>query len=444
MDISFPNSVRCYLVGGAVRDQIMGIQSKDNDYLLTGATPEMLTDMGFQQVGKDFPVFLHPHSKQEYALARTEKKSGKGYTGFVTDFHPDVTVEQDLARRDLTINAMAKDEASGQLIDPFNGQHDLKQKVLRHVSDAFSEDPLRVLRVARFAARFPDFSIATETMKLIHSMVGSGELQALTPDRVWIELEKAFLENRPSRFFEVLDEAGALKTLFPELVAMQNIPQRADYHAEGDVWVHSLRVLQKAVELANANDIQGQNRVALLAAALWHDVGKTMTPPHLLYDEQGNMLGRHPGHDKPETVLPILEQLSTRLPFPRMVMQLVRDTATQHIRIHQITAMKPAAIVRFFDDNSFHNKGGENYLKLLTMACRADLQGRLLTVDGEIREPDSDYPQAERLLRAYKLIREVKIGDWIMDYKESHQASPSTQQIREAKRKLEIEALQRL
>lgn len=444
MDISFPNSVRCYLVGGAVRDQIMGIQSKDNDYLLTGATPELLTDMGFQQVGKDFPVFLHPDSKQEYALARTERKSGHGYTGFVTNFHPDVTVEQDLARRDLTINAMAKDETSGQLIDPFHGQQDLKQKVLRHVSEAFSEDPLRVLRVARFAARFPDFSIADETMTLMQSMVDSGELQALTPERVWIELEKTFLENRPSRFFEVLDETGALPLLFPELAAMKNIPQRADYHAEGDVWIHSLMVLHKAVELANANDIEGQNRIALLAAALWHDVGKAHTPQHLLYDEQGNMLGRHPGHDNPKTVLPILDKLFARLPFPRMVMQLVRDTATQHIRVHQMTGMKASSMARFFDDNNFHNKGGENYLQLLVLACKADLQGRLLTINGEIREPERDYPQADRLLRAYKLVREVKIGDWIMDYKQSHEASPSTQQIREAKRKLEVEALREL
>jgi len=444
MDISFPKSVRCYLVGGAVRDQMMGIQSKDKDYLLTGATPDMLKDMGFQQVGRDFPVFLHPDSKQEYALARTEKKSGHGYTGFVTDFHPDVTVEEDLARRDLTINAMAKDEASGQLIDPYHGQQDLKKKVLRHVSDAFSEDPLRVLRVARFAARFPDFSIATETLELMQSMVNSGELEELTPDRVWIELEKTFLENRPSRFFEVLDETGALDILFPELAAMKNIPQRADYHAEGDVWVHSLMVLQKAVELANAQDIEDQERIALLAASLWHDVGKAVTPQHLLYDEQGNMLGRHPGHDNPKTVLPILDQLAERLPVPKMVMHLVRDTATQHIRIHQITDMKPSSIAKFFDDNGFHNKGGENYLKLLAMACKADLQGRLLTVDGEIHEPDDNYHQAEHLLRAYKLIREVKIGDWIRDYKSSHRTSPSTQQIREAKRKLELEALQRL
>jgi tRNA nucleotidyltransferase (CCA-adding enzyme) len=444
MDITFPNSVRCYLVGGAVRDQMMGIQCKDKDYMLTGATPEMLTDLGFQQVGRDFPVFLHPDSKQEYALARTEKKSGHGYTGFVTDFHPNVTVEEDLARRDLTINAMAKDETSGQLIDPFHGQQDLQQRILRHVSEAFSEDPLRVLRVARFAARFPGFSIATETLELMKSIVASGELQTLTRERVWIELEKNFLENRPSRFFAVLDEIAALDLLFPELAAMKSIPQRADYHAEGDVWVHSLMVLEKAVEQANANDIQGQNRVALLAASLWHDVGKTATPQHLLYDKQGNMLGRHPGHDSPKTVLPLLDALFSRLPFPKMVMQLVRDTAMLHIRIHRITDMKPSSIARFFDENSFHNKGGEDYLQLLAMACKADLLGRLLTVEGKICEPKDDYPQLEWLLRAYKLIREVKIGEWITDYKNTHASSPSTQQIREAKRKLEIEALQGL
>ena len=444
MDITFPNSVHCYLVGGAVRDQMMGIESKDKDYMLTGATPEMLTDMGFQQVGRDFPVFLHPDSKQEYALARTEKKSGHGYTGFVTDFHPNVSVEEDLARRDLTINAMAKDEATGKIIDPFGGRQDLQQKVLRHVSDAFSEDPLRVLRVARFAARFPDFSIAAETLQLMQSIVDSGELQTLTPERVWMELEKTFLEYRPSRFFEVLDETGALALLFPELAAMKNIPQRADYHAEGDVWVHSLLVLEKAAEQAGATGIRDQERIALLAASLWHDVGKTVTPQHLLYDDQGNMLGRHQGHDNPENVLPLLDKLFSRLPFPKLVMQMIRDTAILHIRIHRITDMKPLSIARFFDDNNFHNKGGEDYLKLLAIACKADLQGRLLTVDGEIREPDDDYPQSGKLLQAYRLIREVNIGEWINDYKKAHNASPSTQQIREAKRELEIEALKRL
>jgi len=444
MDITFPDSVRCYLVGGAVRDQMMGIQSKDKDYMLTGATPEMLTRLGFQQVGRDFPVFLHPDSKQEYALARTEKKSGHGYTGFVTDFHPGVSVEEDLARRDLTINAMARDEASDQIIDPFHGQQDLQRRVLRHVSEAFAEDPLRVLRVARFAARFPDFSIAAETLVLMKSLVDSGELQTLTRERVWVELEKTFVENRPSRFFEVLDEIAALDILFPELAAMKNIPQRTDYHAEGDVWVHSLMVLEKAHLQATENNIQGQQRIALLAASLWHDIGKTVTPQHLLYDEQGNMLGRHPGHDNPKNVLPLLDKLFSRLPFPKLVMQLIRDTATLHIRLHRITDMKPPAIARFFDENSFHNKGGEDYLKLLAMACKADLQGRLLTVEGKICEPKDDYPQFDWLLRAYKLVREVKIGEWINDYKNTYESSPTTQQIREAKRKLEIEALKRL
>ncbi|NNJ90345.1 MAG: HD domain-containing protein, partial [Gammaproteobacteria bacterium] len=332
----------------------------------------------------------------------------------------------------------------GQIIDPFHGQKDLQQQVLRHVSEAFGEDPLRVIRVARFAARFPGFSIAAETLELMKFMVDSGELQALKPERVWIELEKTFLENKPSRFFEVLDEIAALDLLFPELEAMKNIPQRADYHAEGDVWVHSLMVLEKAVEQANANDIQGQNRIALLAASLWHDVGKTVTPQHLLYDKQGNMLGRHPGHDNANIVIPLLEQLFSRLPFPKMVMQLIRDTATLHIRLHRITDMKPSSMARFFDENSFHNKGGEDYLQLLAMACKADLLGRLLTIEGKICEPKDDYPQFEWLLRAYKLIREVKIGEWITDYKNRHESSPSTQQIREAKRKLETEALKGL
>ena len=442
MAVNFPEKCKVYLVGGAVRDEILGLESKDKDFLITGATPEELIDLGFRQVGKDFPVFLHPESGHEYALARTEKKSGSGYSGFITDFSPDISVEQDLARRDLTINAIAKD-AQDNLIDPFNGSGDLEQKLLRHVTSAFAEDPLRVLRVARFASRFPEFSIAKETLELMRSISASGELQALTPERIWLEMEKNFQEPRPDIFFKVLREVGALEILFPELSAMINIPQRADYHAEGDVWIHTLLVLRKAAELAEQNELEANERTLMLAAALWHDVGKAVTPEHLLYNKDGSMLGKHHGHEDRETVYPILEKLYQRLKLPKQVMNLIKDVATQHLAVHRIMTSKPVKLVQFFEENSFHNKGGKDYLKLMGLACKADSLGRLLTVDGNIMPAPTDYPQLDSLLNYYAAIRSVNLKDWIDGYADKHQAKPSAEQIREEKRKQEIKMIEK-
>ncbi len=440
MALVFPEKFNVYLVGGAVRDEILGRDSKDKDFLITGATPEELIKMDFRQVGKDFPVFLHPETSQEYALARTEKKSGVGYGGFTTDFSPDISVEQDLARRDLTINAIARD-SKGNLIDPFNGIRDLKNKCLRHVTPAFAEDPLRVLRVARFASRFPEFSIATETLDLMRSISASGELEALTPERIWLEMEKNFQESRPDIFFEVLRKVNAHEILFPELAAMIDIPQRADYHAEGDVWVHTLLVLRKAAELAEQNQLEPGERTTMLSAALWHDVGKALTPHHLLYNEDGSMRGKHHGHEDKEVVLPILEKLSARLKLPRQVINLIRDVATQHLQVHRIRESKTKKLVQFFEDNSFHNKGGKNYLRLMGLACKADSIGRLMTINGEIVAAPTDYPQAQLLMHYYDAIRSVNLKSWIDEYEAEHKQKPTADQIRDEKRKREIKAI---
>jgi len=264
--------VKTYLVGGAVRDALLKLPVKDRDWVVVGATPEAMLAQGFQQVGRDFPVFLHPHSREEYALARTERKSGNGYTGFVTWSAPDVTLEQDLQRRDLTINAIAQRE-NGELIDPFHGERDLQARLLRHVSDAFNEDPLRVLRVARFAARFAhlNFRIADETQALMRQMAASGELSHLTAERVWKETEKALTSRNPQVYFQTLRDCGALEVLFPELDRLFGIPAPAKWHPEIDTGVHTLMTLTMAASLSDEIDVR--------FATLFHDVGKALTPP---------------------------------------------------------------------------------------------------------------------------------------------------------------------
>ena len=289
-----------YLVGGAVRDQLLGLAVKDRDWLIVGATPEQLLAQGYQQVGNDFPVFLHPKTKEEYALARTERKNGNGYNGFICDFTPEVTLEQDLIRRDLTINAIAQD-LDGNYHDFYGGIADLKHRLLRHVSPAFTEDPLRVLRVARFAARFHSlgFRIAPETVKLMQEMTACGELAHLTAERVWLETQKAFATDTPHIYFQVLREVGALKVLFPEVEALFGVPQPEKHHPEIDSGVHTLMVLEQAKKLADrANDPE-----SVLFAALCHDLGKALTPK--------DILPHHYGHEQ-KGIAPT-EQLANRL-----------------------------------------------------------------------------------------------------------------------------------
>ncbi|GAA0855848.1 multifunctional CCA addition/repair protein [Aliiglaciecola litoralis] len=349
--------MKCYLVGGAVRDALLGRAVQDKDWVVVGETINSMQALGYIQVGSDFPVFLHPQTKQEYALARTERKEGKGYTGFAVDSSPQVTLEQDLLRRDLTINAMAKDQ-NGQIIDPYGGQQDLQQRLLRHVSPAFSEDPLRVLRVARFAARYAEygFSIATQTMDLMKSMVKAGELDHLVAERVWKETSRALLENQPQVYFEVLRECGALKVWFPELDCLWGIPNPAQWHPEIDTGIHTMMVLEQAADLSQDLSIR--------YAALVHDLGKGLTDPK-----------QWPSHRGHETLgLEPIKALSDRLKVPNECKELALLMSEFHGHIHRAFELKPATIVKMFNRCDVWRKS-TRFEKLL-VACKADARGR--------------------------------------------------------------------
>jgi len=374
--------VQIYLVGGAVRDELLGRAVVDRDYVVVGATPESMLAEGFRPVGKDFPVFLQPQTHEEYALARTERKSGHGYHGFTFHTAPDVTLEQDLARRDLTINAMARGN-DGQLVDPFGGQADLQARVLRHVGPAFAEDPVRILRLARFAARFADFGVAPETLLLMRQMVASGEVDHLVAERVWQELAKGLLEARPSRMIEVLRECGALRRLLPEVDALFGVPQRADYHPEIDTGLHTLLVVDRAAQHGYA--------LAVRYAALTHDLGKAETPVELL--------PRHIGHEERSSRL--CEQLSSRLKVPNDCRDLARLMARDHGNIHRAADLKPATIVGLLERNDALRRP-ERFQQLLE-ACHSDYTGRL---GWENRAYDS----APLLLAALAAVNAVPAG----------------------------------
>jgi tRNA nucleotidyltransferase (CCA-adding enzyme) len=322
--------MQIYLVGGAVRDELLGRPDADHDYVVVGATPEALRAQGFRPVGKDFPVFLHPTTQDEYALARTERKSGHGYHGFTFHAAPDVTLEEDLARRDLTINAMAK-ATDGTLVDPFHGQRDLAAKILRHVGPAFAEDPVRVLRLARFAARFSDFSVAPETLALMRQMVASGEVDHLVAERVWQELAKGLLEDKPTRMFDVLRECGALVRLLPEVEALFGVPQRPEYHPEIDTGIHTMMVVDQSARHAFPLPVR--------FAALTHDLGKALTP--------ADILPRHIGHE--ERSVRLVEKLCQRLRVPNDCRDLALLTARHHGNIHRAGELKAATIVTLFE-----------------------------------------------------------------------------------------------
>lgn len=348
--------MRLYRVGGAVRDALLGLPVQDRDWVVVGATPEELRARGFLPVGKDFPVFLHPQTHEEYALARTERKSGRGYHGFTFYTAPDVTLEQDLARRDLTINAIAQAE-DGTLIDPFGGRADLAAKILRHVSPAFAEDPVRILRVARFAARFSDFSIAPETLALMRQMVDAGEVDALVPERVWQELARGLMEAKPSRMFETLRACGALQKLLPELDRLWGVPQRADYHPEVDTGQHTLLVIDMAARLALS--------LPARFAALTHDLGKGTTP--------ADLLPRHVGHEQRSCEL--LRPLCERLRVPAACRQIALLVARYHGDIHKVAQLRPATqldVLLACDALRRPQRFDE-----ILGACEADYRGRL-------------------------------------------------------------------
>jgi len=371
--------MKIFLVGGAVRDRLLGRPSGDRDWVVVGATPEAMGAAGYQPVGRDFPVFLHPRTHEEYALARTERKTGPGYHGFVFRTGPEVTLEDDLSRRDLTINAMAQDE-DGTLVDPWGGRADLAARVLRHVGPAFAEDPVRILRLARFAARLADFSIAPETLALCRAMVEAGEVDALVPERVWQELSRGLMEARPSRMIEVLRECGALARLLPEVDALFGVPQRADHHPEVDTGVHLMMVLDMAERLGTALPV----RFACLA----HDLGKATTP--------ADILPRHLGHEGRSVKL--LGPLAARLRVPVECRELAELVAREHGNLHASAGFGAEALVRLFDRCDAWRRP-ERFEQML-QACESDARGRL-------HFEAQPYPQADRLRAAFAAARSV-------------------------------------
>lgn len=363
-----------YLVGGAVRDALLGIEVKDRDWVVVGAAPDDLINQGYQQVGADFPVFLHPKTHEEYALARTERKSGQGYHGFEVCFDDSVSLVDDLKRRDLTINAIAQHE-HGELIDPYHGQADLNAKVLRHVSSAFREDPLRVLRTARFAARFYNhgFRVADETMTLMRDMAQSGELAHLVHERVWQETERALSEPKPSEYFNVLKRAGALCCIFPELDALFGVPQTQRWHPEVDTGIHTL----KALDVARSNT----NDTTVLMATLCHDLGKGLTPK--------DKLPSHHGHE--QIGADLIKTLGPRYRWPVAVTQLAEKVAHFHTHCHGIANLKPSTLLNMLKQlDAFRD---EHVVKRFGLCCTADYQGRS-------GFEDKPYPQAGWLQQA--------------------------------------------
>ncbi len=375
--------MKIYLVGGAVRDQLLNLPVKDRDWVVVGATPETLLQQGYQQVGKDFPVFLHPDTHEEYALARTERKSGSGYTGFTCYAAPDVTLEDDLQRRDLTINAIAY-SAKGEYIDPYHGIDDIHAKLLRHFSDAFSEDPLRVLRVARFAARFAPlgFTIAPETMSLMQEMTNSGELNALTAERVWKETEKALHSQAPQVYFEILHQCGALKILFPEINALFGVPAPKKWHPEIDTGIHTMMVLAMASRLTDD--------IAVRFSALCHDLGKGVTPvenwPH------------HHGHGP--AGVPLVEALCQRYRIPNQIRDLAKLAAKYHDHLHRIERMRPSKIIRLFDAIDAWRK--PERIDQLAIISEADARGRQ-------GSENLSYPQGIFFRQAFKIANQVDV-----------------------------------
>jgi tRNA nucleotidyltransferase (CCA-adding enzyme) len=381
-----------FVVGGAVRDALMGLPVNDRDWVVVGSTPGAMTAQGYMPVGKDFPVFLHPHTREEYALARTERKTAHGYKGFAVHADPGVTLEEDLARRDLTINAMALPQAEAaalqspmpadasqapawlsQVIDPWGGLADLRAKQLRHVTAAFAEDPVRILRVARFAARFNDFAVAPETMALMQAMVEDGEVNHLVPERVWQEMSKGLMSTQPSRLFEVLRACGALKVLLPELDRLWGVPQRPEYHPEVDTGVHMMLVMDMCARL--------NMPLAVRVACLMHDLGKGTTP--------ADALPRHIGHE--DRSVKLLQKVCERLRVPSDCKELAEVVAREHGNIHRSAELGPQAVMRLLERCDAMRQP-ERFARLL-QACKCDARGRL-------GFEDAAYPQAARLLHA--------------------------------------------
>lgn len=413
--------MKIHLVGGAVRDALLGRAVTERDWVVTGATPDDMTAQGFRAVGRDFPVFLHPVTQEEYALARTERKSGRGHTGFICDFSPDITLEEDLLRRDLTVNAMAQAE-DGSLVDPHGGRRDLEARLLRHVSPAFREDPLRVFRVARFAARYAPlgFRIADDTLALMREMAASGELDALTPERVWKETERALGEERPDVYIQALQDCGALAVWLPEVARLFGVPQRADHHPEVDTGLHTLLCLQQAARLGAST--------AARYAVLVHDLGKADTP--------AADLPRHINHE--ERGVPRVRELSARLKVPREFLALGELAARFHLDIHRAEQLRPATVLRKLLATDALRRP-ERFNELL-LACEADARGRLGLEDRHYsaraywqgalaavqavsaRDLQAAGLTGEAFIKALEEARETALHAWREDWKRRHPA----------------------
>jgi tRNA nucleotidyltransferase (CCA-adding enzyme) len=394
-----------YCVGGAVRDELLGVPVKDHDYVVVGSAAEEMLKLGYKPVGKDFPVFLHPKTHEEYALARTERKVSKGYKGFAVYASPDVTLEEDLARRDFTMNAIAK-SADGRMVDPYHGQSDIQKKTIRHVGEAFVEDPVRILRAARFSARYTDFTIAPETMTLMQQMVTDGEVDALVSERVWQELSKGLMEKKPSRMFEVLRACGALEKILPELACLWGVPQPEKHHPEIDTGIHVMMVLDYAAK---------QNfGLSVRFAALMHDLGKGTTPK--------KVLPRHIGHD--ERGAEIVKEVSKRLRVPNDCRELAYIVAKFHIKAHQVMAMKPSTLLKLLIDLDAirQTERFENFLQ----ACESDSRGRLGLENIPI-------PEAEIMRQALQAAISVNAGEIAQEYTEPEEIKSAVYEARLAK-----------
>ncbi len=402
--------MQVYLVGGAVRDELLGIPVKERDWCVVGATPQDMIDLGYKPVGKDFPVFLHPESNEEYALARTERKTAAGYHGFSFNTSPDVTIEEDLGRRDLTVNALARDD-DGRLIDPFGGAGDIKNRTLRHVSDAFVEDPVRILRTARFAARFHDlgFAVAPETMQLMRDIVADGEADALVPDRVWKETELALSGANPRIFFETLRACGALAVVFPEIDALWGVPQPEKWHPEIDTGLHTMLVLEQACQLGPELDLR--------FAALVHDLGKATT--------RQQDLPSHPGHERRSVKL--IRKLDKRLPLPRDCRDLALLVAEFHTHCHRAFELRDATVLKVLERCDAFRRP-ERFERFL-LACEADARGRTGL-------EDRDYRQVDMLRAAFAAANAVDSTAIAADVGEAN-----GKQIGEAIRRARVDAI---
>jgi tRNA nucleotidyltransferase (CCA-adding enzyme) len=392
--------MKTFVVGGAVRDELLGLPVQDHDWVVVGATPDEMVARGFRPVGKDFPVFLHPDTQEEYALARTERKTAPGYHGFVFHTAPDVKLEDDLVRRDLTINAMAR-AGDGSIVDPYGGQQDLRDRVFRHVSDAFAEDPVRILRVARFAARFPEFRVAESTNALMRKMVDAGEVDALVPERVWQEISRGLMEQKPSRMLEVLRDCDALVRIMPELDALWGVPQPPLHHPEVDTGVHMLLVINYAAERGFELPVR--------FAALMHDLGKGVTPPE--------DWPSHHGHEG--LGLKLIGALCKRLRVPNDCRELALMTAREHGNVSRAEILRPNTIVTLFERCDAFRKP-ERFAQML-LASECDFRGR---GNGQHEFRTRPYPQARHLLRALEAARGVNAGEIAARYVEQKDKIP--------------------